>query len=471
MRVFRKTIPRLAKWYRKIPRLTKIGLLGVVLIYISVAGTVSATTPWLARGDTRQHIDYTWRLYHGDIPKWSDGLKYPPFVKIYGHKPEAASTNPPFFYLIHAPFIGPLLDKGEWNKAIAVGRVINILLGVGCIFALAWAGWVFGGKRKELLAIAVPAIAVLTYRFTRLNVDYALDVLLVLLGTLSLVLDYRLLQNGLKKKNLILLGLISIAGMATKAPYIVFLFVSSLAILLAELSHGGKDLRKKILRGFLAVSTLFGVILLLVGWFYWRNYKYNGGLFSPFPPGYTGGRSVQSLSDVLSNKKIWQLFYLDFSSYASLSLVISSFALAGWLNIGKDRIYKFLKIPINMAAILLMALIVIGIFLTQISHAVGIGSINFRYMLPAILPISLFLSVGLLSFKHARGQLVTLAVLGMGTSSVLVVSQSKIHLLYSAAWQNGLPSIILTALGLLFILGAVLLSVSLFTLTKNQKTI
>ncbi len=455
----------------KLPKMMLVGLLGVTFLYISVAGLVSVTTPWLARGDTVQHVDYTWRLWNGDIPRWSDGITYPPFVKLEGHKAEAASANPPLFYMIHAPFVGPLLNGGHWHKAIAVGRAINIFIGVLCIAVLAWAGWLFGGTRRALFAVAVPALSVLMYRFTRLNVDYALDALVVLWATLSLIFNYKILQYGLRRKYLIGLALISVAGMATKAPYIVFLLVSLLAIVIASLMHGKGSTPRRIIKGGLISAGIFALVLAAIGWFYYfRNYKSHGNWFSSSPPGYTGGRKIQSLHDVLTNKKLWGLLYSDFSVSATASVVLVSLALAGWLTTTRKAMRDYLGDRARAIAIGLMALTALGTFIVQIKFATGIGSINFRYLLPAILPISLFLSAGLLAFKTTKGQLVSLLVLAMAASSITSLTSSHFHGLYSATRANGIPGVVVSLLLLLFVLGATCLGWSLFDLSKSRKT-
>jgi len=204
------------------PRMVIAGLLGVVFLYVSASGLISVTHPFFTgtNGDTMAHVDMIYRIYNGDLPKASDGIRYQPFIDLGGGNVyQRASGHPPLFHILHAPIVGPLLNAGEWQKAIALGRALNIFFGILCIFALAWAGWLFGGKRKALFAVAVPALAVLTYRFSRLNTDYALDGLLTLWTTLTLICLYKILQNGLRANYLIFLTLLSVAGMSTKICY------------------------------------------------------------------------------------------------------------------------------------------------------------------------------------------------------------------------------------------------------------
>ncbi len=446
------------------------GILGVVLLYVGVAGMVSIETPWLARGDTLGHVDYVWRIYKGEVPKWSEGLTYPEFVgKKGGH--QAQSANPPLFYMLHAPFVGPLLEEGDWQQAIGVGRVINIVTGVLCILALAWAGWIFGGKRGEVFAVAVPAIAVMMHRFTRLNVDYALDAQVALIATLSMIFCYKILRDGLKPNYIVIIAVLSVLGMLTKATYIVFLLVSLAAILLTSFLYRRRGIFKKLARPLIISAVILLLVISISGWYYYMNYKTNGSWYSVSPPGYTGGRVYKSFADVITSKKLWDLLYANYASGVVPSIAISCFAIAGYINISKKRIKDFIKNKALFWSSILMGIAFLGIFIIQIKFAVGYGAINFRYMLPAILPISLLLCYGLLEFRAARGQLITMAALIMGFLSLSVLVGGHIKSLLFIGSANNIsqvfPIVLLSAISL----GALIICLSMFLLTKNKNTL
>lgn len=449
----------------KIPKAMFAGIIGVIFLYISVAGVVSVATPWWARGDTRQHIDYTWRLYNGDIPKRTDGIRYEKFIELGGKKAQAASANPPLFYAMQAPIIGPLLNSGEWEKAIGVGRTVNLLTGVLCILVLAWGGWLFGGKRKAVFAVAVPALTVTMYRFTRLNVDFALDALLVLLSTLTVIFLYKMLTQGVQKKYLLILACLSMLGMATKAPYVVFLGLTIAAIPVAALLQAKDERKKRVIRATAISLAILGLVMLAVGWFYYFwNYTVYGNWFTARPPQYTGGRATKTLADVLLGRSLWQLFYGDFARDLAVSTATTSFALAGFFTIRKTQIKKWYIDKNVRIGVILLSFVVVGVFITQIEHAVGIGSVNFRYMLPALLPIGLFLSFGLLQFKWTRGQLVAFASTAFAAISMLALARNGIYTITNA---NGVSIVIPTLLVGLFVPGALLLSGALYKLTQK----
>jgi len=338
---------------------------------------------------------------------------------------------------------------------------------------LSWAGWVFGRSRKALFAVTVPVMAVLVYSFTRLNLDYALDSLLVVFTTLSLVLTYKILTEGVSKKKIGWITLVSILGMSTKAPFIIFLAISLAAIPLSYLIHEKRNQKVQVARGLMSSFFVLIAVAAAIGWFYYIwNYSAGGSWFTARPPGYTGGRTPQSFGDVMTNQGLWGLFYADYSRYLAISVAIVSFSIAGYFTNSIGAISKFLKDKKTIIMIGLLALSVLGVFATQIEHAVGVGSINFRYMLPAILAFGVFLSYGLLNFSSTRGQLVAVAAIVLGWSSMYARSKGSIESLIAETTANKFPlaSVTVYMFIILFIVGSLLLSVALFHLTNTNRS-
>jgi len=469
--------------HRSFSKTVLVGVLGVVLLYIGVAGIVSTAVPWGNKSDTQYHIDYVWEVYNGRLPKFGEGIKYPPLQN--GKSVHLTASHPPLFYLIHAPFLGPLLNAGKVSEAIAVGRAINIGLGVLCVLALAWAGWVFGGSKRELMAVAVPAIGALMYRFTTLNIVFGNDALVVLFATLAFIFIYKLLKEGLQPKYLIWLGVVSVLGMSSRAPYIVILAISLLAVVVAAIMHGKGKLVRKVAYGVLLSSIIAMAVAVFIGWFYYRNYQASGSWFKSSPDGFTGGRPYKSLWDVLTGSGLWSLFYINSSSAPFISTAVTTMAAAGYLTLKRKKIKVFYKQ--NRAwtiTIILLVLAVIGILITQIQLAVGYGSINFRYLLPVLMPISLLLAYGLLQFKSTRAQLVSVAAISMGIVTLLPVAASTtvsklvpavlgannyISKIFVATKANNVPNAITVLLLVIFVIGSILLPISLFRLSSVKR--
>src|SRR3989344_3962469 len=465
-----------------------LGVLAVILLYISIAGMVSITTPWYIpkQNDTNRHVDYVWRIYNGQIPKYTDRVTYPPFLEKGYSSSQNAAANPPLYYIIHAPFVGPYLNAGKWEKAIAIGRTINLAIGVLCVLALSWAGWVYGGRRRELFAVSVAALSTMTFLFLRLNRYYALDALVVLIGTLNLIVLRKMLEHGLRRKYIIPLALLSVAGMATKSTYIVILFTSLIAVIMAAVIKDNKIKLKSILRGSYISGMILALVIVSIGWFYYYwNYKASGDLFRAVNnKSLDTSRPYKSLFDVLTSAQLWSLFYARLTQIPVISTAITSFAVAGII------LKKDLKLSIlyrNRAvswSILLLISVFLGTIFTQIVLATGYGSISFRYLFPAIFPIGLFLAYGLLEFDRLKGQMVSLAAILMaGTTLIGIrVSPTEENLLtgvnkwraglskiIEAATENGVPVLLTKSLLLLFAIGAILLPIAMFYLHQQAQ--
>lgn len=468
-----------------VPRSVLLGLLGVCLMYISVAGVVSVTAPWLVRGDGTVHLDYVWRVSKGEIPKRTDGVTYQPFVEEQGKsKPQSASKSPPLFYLIHAPVTGMLMKSGHWEAAIFVGRFINIGIGLFCIGALAWGGWLYGGKKKSLYAVATPALSILIYRFTRLNVDFALDVLLVLFTTLTVVFSYKIIMNGPSRKGLALLTLTLIGGMLTKISFIVFLAIGLISIVVSFYLHAKRQIPRSILKGIIVAFLVLGLVVLFSGWHYYLyNYKVSGGNWVNAVPvdNLSSTRQVRTLKDVLLSDPFHKLFYGSFIRQSSLTKLLTIVAGVGiFAQLLNVKFAKLLRNKKQIAVFVLLFLAYFGTLATQIEHGVGTGSINFRYMLPALLPVGLALSCGLLFYAKLRGQLVVLAatIMGLLTFDAYALAKdsnyefgliAKLHGIFISTNLNNVSAILPAILLGLFLVGCLLLSYSMFFITNNKK--
>ena len=484
---------KLKKSLGSVPRPTKIGILGVVLVYLGTAGIVSYAAPWwMDKGDSALHIDYVLSVYQGHLPKYHDFVHYPVWGQLdpgYKTQEQRAAANPPLFYVLHAPFVGPLLQSGHWKKAIALGRSINLFFGVLTILALAWAGWVYGKSRKRSLAVAVPAIGVLNYQFLVLNENYALDVLLVFFIVLTFILWHKMLYHGLARRYVGALFLLSVLGMATKATYIVFLALSMLVVMIIGLRAKTQKL-EHILDNAGLVALLGVVVLAAIGWFYYYwNYRISGKWYTAALPGDLPSRKIKSLHEVVTSGSLWANFYAKLTSNPHLSEVITAVAgLGGLVGLKRVSIKKLWQEKTTLILVALMILATVGTLGTQITHAVGVGNINFRYFLPVIFVFSLAISYGLLRIRFLRGSLVFVAAITMVLTSLMTFANDKtirLDLPYvshiASTWgklhyeliKNGFPSATLAILAAVIVIGACLLAVPLFSSivepTKNKK--
>ncbi len=480
----------------KISRFAVIGIIGVILMYVGVAGVVSVTSPWwLGKGDAPRHIDYAWRVYNKQLPKFEDGLQQKNLQELrknlYRNQP--AASNPPFFYALHAPVIGPSLKMGQWQKATAIGRAVNVFIGVLCVLALAWAGWLYGSRgRKNMFVVAVPAIGVMMHYFTTLNLNYAVDVLLVLIGTLSLVAVHKIINKGIKTKYIFWITLLSIAGMATKITYIVFLIVALMALVFVPILHNTwknkPKLFKNISKSFVLCIVILASVALTIGWFYYyHNYKVTGNFITAIPPTFQNTRPSRSTYDVLTSTKLWALLYNGYTAINTLSVALIGFASAGIIMIfNRLKFSAQIKNKKHMALIFLLWATFTGMFLIQVIFAAGSGNYFFRYLIPALLPMALFISYGLLEPKWTKGQVVVFFSFMMGISTIYKSSRFDLPEYLLPSWTeiyesfktlpkmvsaNGISTGVYISLLCSFMLGGLVLSWSMYNLSRmNEKT-
>ncbi len=461
---------------QKLSRAMLAGVLAVVFMFVGTSGLISASLPQdINSGDTRAHVDYIWRVYNGQVPRLSDGLQYKPFNPTGSRRIQPQANHPPLFYAINAPFVGPILKAGDWQKAIGMARAINIFIGVLCVLALAWAGWLFGGRRGEIFAVAVPAIGVMLYRFSALNIVYGPDYLLVLLTTLSFAGMYKVIKHGLKTKYVAWLGVLAVLGMSTKAGYLPVLAASLLSIGLAAFLHSPEDRRRQMLRAVFYTGIIAAAVALAVGWFYYvRNYQTSGTWFRATQDDYSGGRPYKSLTDVLFGEQFRALFYEKLAQNGPLSTFITVLAAAGLVGLKKFSLKKFFRDKTRMALLVVLAVAGIGVVAAQVTFAVGYGAVNLRYLLPVLLPIGLLLAYGLLEFKWTRGQLAAGAAALLGLSTIFpgfAGFRGRVQSFVAGANYNDISSVVIYALLALFLIGSALLCLSLYRLTlKESKT-
>lgn len=458
---------------KRFSRAMVAGVLAVVFMFVGTAGMISASLPQdINSGDTRAHVDYMWRVYNGEIPRLSDGLKYKPFNPTGSRRIQPQANHPPLFYAINAPFVGPYLERGEWQTGIGVARAINIFIGVLCIVALAWAGWLYGGRRGELFAVAVPAISVMLYRFSGLNTVYGPDYLLVLLTTLTFVGMYKIIAYGLQTKYVVGLGILAVLGMSTKAGYLPVLAASFIAIGLAAFLHAPEDRRRQMLRAAFYTGIIAAAVAFAVGWFYYvRNYLTSGTWFRATPDEYSGGRPYKSLTDVLFGEQFRALFYEKLAQNGPLSTFITVLAAAGLLGLKKFNLKRLFrdKTRVALSAVLLIASL--GVVAAQVTFAVGYGAINLRYLLPVLLPIGLLLSYGLLEFKWMKGQLAAGAAVLLGLSTIFpgfAGFRTRLSSFLAGAAHNDISSLVMYVLLAMFFIGSALLCLSLYRLTTRK---
>jgi 4-amino-4-deoxy-L-arabinose transferase-like glycosyltransferase len=262
-------------------RLIALGVLGIIFTLISIAGLYAIALPGKGTADAMLHVDYGWQVAHGQLPSFWEGSRVPIGTT---HSPvQFVSQHPPLYYLLIAPPIGYFVDHGHWQAGVAVARMITIGIGVLCVLAFAWGGWVLGGKRRAQFAVAVPAIAVSLTPFVKVSGDVMNDTLAILMTTLSLVVTALIIQKGPTRKLVVMLAVVSILGMASRATFVSVLGLSFGGLMAGAWLHTKGSAWKRISRGVIYIVIIASLVLLATGWFYWRNVRASGQWYRSGP--------------------------------------------------------------------------------------------------------------------------------------------------------------------------------------------
>lgn len=480
-------------------KLATAGVLGVILAMISGIAIFAAAVPWPGTTDSSQHLDYAWQLSHGELPDFWKGTKAPlgrPRAKI-----QFVSHHPPLYYLLLAPIVRPLIDSGHWVAATAAARMINIGIGVLCVLVMAWGGWLLGGKRRGLFAVAVPAIGSSLLAFYVMG-DIMNDSLLLLFSTLAVILSVLVVKNGIQTRYTLWLAVVCLGGMATKASFIGTLLLVFLALLIGSILHTEKAVWwRRVLPAVKSGLIVVAVVAVGIGWFYARNYQLSGSPFRNRPVGSAQKvlrksqqqSGYRTLSQTLTSTDTWNIVttrlygrtwqILPRVGGEAINFWPSLFVICAVTYGALAQAWQSRK-KLSRITWIVIGLLVLQFVVTygqQVGYAVGYGDMNRRYLLPAWLPFSLFMTVGALYFKRLRGfgaiVICTFGWLSILTSATsILVRQYHVQLhgnyidfVARVTAKNDLPPNImyLFCLGLIF--GLVVQAIVFWNLTKSSK--
>lgn len=470
---------------KAIPNITKVGLLGVMFAYFGGAFLFASTTQWYGTGDSPLHLDYVWQVTQGKLPNFNEGVLYGPLLEVREQPIHYVSQHPPLFYVLLAPFLAPFLENGDWKHAMAVGRAVNIIIGLALGLSLAWAGRTFGGRQKELFTVAVPFIGLLALTVIRNSADVLNDTLGLVWVVCALTLAYKILKSGVSRKNLAMISAILTLGMSTRASYIATLGVVVLAVMAAVYLHSAKDSHiRRIVRASGVAAAVLAPVLVAIGWFYWRNYQASGSWARSGAQSWISDiRPYKSLLDVLTNAdlytapmKIFHTAYLWGVAAVSFIVGFGSIIHSQW-----KRLFKGAN-KTTLVSGGLLAVYVLLVYGMQIDHAVGYGQFSARYFLSLLMPITVVIVYGLVLIEKARGQLVVLfgglsmygLVLGIKgfldtkVSPATYAGLGYVDSFRVAAADNGVPFSLVVMSVIIGLVGFSIVSLSLFKLTPGK---
>lgn len=391
---------------RKVKKSAEIALGALVLLHIVFALLYASNTPYRAAGlvyhapakdigapDERQHANYVDRLLKGGgIPTFNPAD--PNLYETY------QSHQPPLYYFLAAGWAKVVGVEDVTNPSAGVKmRTLNVLIGgvtiVGVYFLAFW------GYGRRNVALTAAAFAALLPMNIALSGAVSNDPLLFCLCTWTLAFFVRAFNDGWTMRWAVAAGVLLGAALLTK----------SLAALLLPPLFVGLILTRKSKPNIKAGALALGIGLVLVAGWWVRNTSLYGDplAMKAFKEAFTGSASRDKLPgppdwfSYFTNWVGWWTIrsflgvfgymdiFLDEKLYRIAFAVLTLLGFGGVYAVSRPEIKPFKTITIVNATFVTFAL------LSFIQFNIQYFQGQARYLMPAIGPIAICMSLGLLS--------------------------------------------------------------------------
>lgn len=471
-----------------------LGVAGAVVTFMSLALLNTIVHPPFLSADEIHHLDYAWRVGHGELPQFTDGITLP--AEGPRHSTQWVFQHPPLFYALLAPIATPLLDAEHWRIATLASRVLVGVVGAVGVVAIAWSSARVTAKRDPALAVGAASVAATTTAYVGTSSAVYNDSLVVLLATVCLGLAALAIRHPRPTRHIALFVLTCAAGMATRASFIAILLVAGPFVVVAfALASPSEHATRRVGRATGAAAALVVLPLIASGWFYLRNIGLTGhwtGMQAEYARDVLG-RTARAPFDVVTDSVMWRRGFggllaqpVDVADTSILWRVVPTVLLATVFALAVARAGRWVvrarwsavwKPGVAIVMMLtLVAAAFVGMFFLYISRG---GGLNPRYLLPALLPFSLAAAAGLSLVDRARGLGV---VVFMVAAAFLSVEQSARLLRHrtfepnDSAWSvwsqgaelNGIPGFAVAAMLAGAATGICMVATSLWRLTDTS---
>ena len=457
----RQAAPRRMAWAHQVPRATWLAFWLAFLAYAAIVAYAFITLPWEGSADAVFHIDYAYHVAHGEFPDphsidFAYGLTFNP-----DHHFTAA--HPPLYYVASAPAAGTFIDADRWELAVVVMRGISAVCGAVTFATIAWFGWQFGGRYRDTLAVALPAVSTLSVPFVRFSAEAYNDVPVTMFAALAITVAAHIVRDGPRRGRMISLAAIAVLGVATKATFIIVLGVVLAGVVAAVIIHGHGSMWRRLRRGVLLASPVLAAPILAMGWFYWWNYQRSGSPVRAFPKFEHLGREYLDLGELLTNADFYGLFFAralgnndwgwpptNFAVSLAVSIVS---ALAAVVALALHRPWRGERFRVSAVIGAMVAAVLLGVYVAQGYQAIGYGTLNFRYLLPASIAFGFMWGWGWLALGRRWSIAIPVQMLILGAGTVFytmwyletrlphkVRGASFLDLVHQGAVANDLPA-------------------------------
>ncbi|MCI2178776.1 MAG: hypothetical protein LKK46_07890 [Ancrocorticia sp.] len=398
----------------------------VLVLGVAVCGSLAKATgtPLFNSADEIGHFDYAYQVWHGQLPDFWAG---PVVSQAHGAAMPVqwVSQHPPLFYLVQAPFIGPLTDSGHVLIGGMLARLVNVVIGV-LVPLVSWWGLKRAFPGDQFLVFSGSLVMASSPWLFNTSGEIYNDALATLFVTSVFVVVVDTVTSGTKRWTWPLLAFLAVGAFLTRLSAGVLAVVLFGVMTIESFVRGAQRNHCGRWSGLL-YSVLIGLaVLVSSGWFYLRNYRLSGSITGGHPEWGQEhlGRTVRSVADVLLDGETWPSLLNLYTaapkgilgSVALLFLVVCPMGMS--LTHRIFQIYHR-QLDARTIAVYLLAWLVIAIVVAmQIVYSTSGGALNPRYLLPVLLPVSGIVADGIQSIDRIKYVLLSFWLLLWGVLEV-----------------------------------------------------
>ncbi|MDU0349587.1 hypothetical protein [Actinomyces sp. MRS3W] len=379
----------------------------VVVGFILCAAGRALLIPLFGSVDEVNHLDYAFQLWHGHWPDFSEGPVIPGSGPKTPLSVQAVSQHPPLFYLIMAPFAGPLTDSFGVLVAGLAARAVNVVLGAAAVAMIGYAARV-AFPNNQLLAPVATLIAALCCSMLGVSGAVYNDTLATLLMAACIALTCLFIRLGPSRRRWALLAVVCCAALLTRLSLMVVVAVCMLAIVSEGMVRGpGRDRWGR----WTSLVNGVGVGLLVVlssGWFYLRNLRLTGTITGGHPEWAAEHfNTVQiSVAELIMRPETWQRLmslFVPVPALGRIGLVLIVLPAICGLGAGAAAIARQRVTRADLAVAGLLGTEAMLIVAMQLKYSAGGGGLHPRYLLPTLLTLAIVMAGGLTCSRRLAG--------------------------------------------------------------------
>jgi hypothetical protein len=363
---------------------TRLGAGANVVAAGALAAAFASARSLFSSADESAHFDYAYQVWRGRLPVFEDGLL---FHQTFGLHPPAQWTaqHPPMYYVLQAPFVGPLVDAGHVLAAGYAARAVNALLACALVAAVMWATSAIAPGRRRLW-LAAGAVTAANPLVIAVGGSIYNDNLLAVWATLLVGLTARMIRRGCTARRLLLFALVAAAALLTRSAGVAVIAVCAGVLGLVLLSRRPRPWRA--IAGL--VAAVAGAIAASA-WFYVRNLHLTGNLLGGHFD-YLPGRLRRPVLDVALDPSVWKqllgIYGYDLVDRGAASVLLAGLPLAVTAVLVLRRLARRPAWVPDVAVVALLAGLAALVLAMQLQYVSTGGGASSRYLEPLVVVFS-----------------------------------------------------------------------------------